>query len=140
MLNIIEMALASSYLSTLHAAIQAAGWSQMLSQPGPFTIFAPNEEAFAKLPVGSVEDLLKDIPKLQEMLAYHIVEGSEMRAELVQQASMRTLHGRKISIASNNGIKVNQANLVEADIACENGVIHIIDAVLMMPTIKFTVA
>lgn len=139
MLNIIETALASTFLSTLHSAIQAADWVELLSSPGPFTVFAPNEEAFAKLSVGSLEEWLKDLPKLQEMLAYHIVEGRVPETEIRQHSSLRTLRGQKIGIALNNGIKVNQAKLIEADITCENGIIHIIDAVLTMPTTKFMV-
>lgn len=139
MLNIIETVLASTSLTTLHTAIQAAGWAELLSGPGPFTVFAPHEDAFAKLPAGSLEDLVKDLPKLQEMLAYHIVEGKVLAAEVMKHASMRTLRGQNIGIASNNGIKVNQATVVEADLVCENGIIHIIDAVLTMHTTKFTV-
>ena len=139
MLNIIETAIASTYLSTLHSAIQAAGWSELLTGQGPYTVFAPNEEAFARLPEGRLDELLKDTAKLQEMLAYHIVEGCVLAAEIKQHGSLRTLHAHNLGIASNNGIKVNQANLIEADIACENGVIHIIDAVLVMPHTKFTI-
>lgn len=138
MLNIIETVIATGSLVTMQTVIQAAGWGQMLSMPGPFTVFAPNQDAFGKLPAGSFEHLLKDLPKLREMLAYHIVEGQVTEAELGKYPSMRMLRGNNIGIALHNGIKINQANLIKADIICKNGVIHIIDAVLALPNTKYT--
>ena len=137
--DIVDIAVSNDNFTTLVAAVQAAGLVEALKSPGPFTVFAPNEEAFAKLSMGSLEEWLKDLPKLQEMLAYHIVEGRVPETEIRQHSSLRTLRGQKIGIALNNGIKVNQAKVIEADITCENGIIHIIDAVLTMPTTKFMV-
>lgn len=138
MLNIVETIIATPSLVTMQKVIQSAEWSEMLSRPGPFTVFAPTQEAFGKLPGGSFEHLLKDLPMLQEMLAYHIVEGQVTEAELRKYPSMRMLRGNNVGIALHNGIKINQANLIQADIICKNGVIHILDAVLALPHAKYT--
>lgn len=138
MQNIVETIITTPSLVTMQKVIQAAKWDELLSQPGPFTVFAPNQDAFGKLPAGSFENLLQDLPGIQEILAYHIVEGQVLEEEIRKHPSMRMLRGKNIGIAVQNGIKINQANLIKADIICENGVIHIIDAVLALPNTKFT--
>ncbi|MBL8204687.1 MAG: fasciclin domain-containing protein [Blastocatellia bacterium] len=140
MLNVIETISASPVLTTLRAAIQAAQWEERFSRQGLITVFAPTNEAFAKLPQGSLQEVFQHLPQVQEMLAYHFIEGAMLVAEITKYASLQTFQGKNVGIAVNNGIKVNQANVISADIACENGIIHILDAVLTMPNRKFTVA
>lgn len=138
MSNIVETAIAANSFKTLITAIKAAGLVERLSGLGPFTVFAPNDEAFAKLPKATVEDLLKNIPKLKRVLAYHVVAGKEMAADVRKLSSAMTLEGRSIGIALHKGIKVNDAKVIKTDIICDNGVIHVIDAVLTFPTAKPT--
>jgi uncharacterized surface protein with fasciclin (FAS1) repeats len=138
MKKIIETAIANGSFKTLVTAIKAAGLAERLSGPGPFTVFAPNDEAFAKLPEGTVEELLKDIPKLRRLLAYHVVEGKALAADVMKLSSAKTVHGRNVTITSNKGIKVNDARVVKINIACDNGVIHAIDTVLTLPIAKST--
>jgi uncharacterized surface protein with fasciclin (FAS1) repeats len=134
MKKIIETAIAHGSFKTLVAAIKAAGLSERLSGPGPFTIFAPNDNAFARLPEGAVEELFKDIPRLRRLLAYHVVEGRALAAEVLSIKSAMTVYGKNLTITSNKGIKVNNARMVRINIECDNGVIHTIDSVLTLPT------
>jgi uncharacterized surface protein with fasciclin (FAS1) repeats len=134
--KIIKTAVANGSLKTLVTAIKAAGLVETLSSPGPFTVFAPNDEAFAKLPKGAVEDLLKDIPKLRRLLAYHVAPGKALAADVMKLSSAKTVHGQKVTITSDNGIKVNGARVIKTDIAFNNGVIHVIDTVLTLSTVK----
>jgi uncharacterized surface protein with fasciclin (FAS1) repeats len=136
--KIIKIAVANGSLKTLVTAIKAAGLVETLSRPGPFTVFAPNDEAFAKLPKGAVEDLLKDIPKLRRLLAYHVAPGKALAADVMKLSSAKTVHGQKVTITSDNGIKVNGARVIKTDIAFDNGVIHVIDTVLTLSTVKPT--
>lgn len=136
MSNIIETAIANGAFKTLVTAVKAAGLVETLSEPGPFTVFAPNDEAFAKLPKGTVEALLKDVPKLKQLLTYHVVAGKLMAAEVSKHPSAKTLEGQSVGIATNNGVKINDAKVIKADIACDNGVIHVIDTVLTLPAAK----
>lgn len=136
--NIIETAVATGSFKTFVTAVKAAGLVETLSGTGPFTVFAPNDEAFAKLPQGMVEALLKDIPKLKQLLTYHVVAGKVMAADVAQHSSSQTVEGQSLSLDSKNGIKVNDAKVVKADVACSNGVIHVIDSVLTLPTAKST--
>jgi uncharacterized surface protein with fasciclin (FAS1) repeats len=138
MKRIIETAIANGSFKTLVTAIKAAGLAERLSEPGPFTVFAPNDEAFAKLPKGAVEELLKDIPKLRRLLAYHVVAGKALTTDVMKLSSAKTVHGQNVTITSNKGIKVNDARVVKINIACDNGVIHAIDTVLTLPTAKST--
>lgn len=138
MSNIIETAIAANSFKTLVAAVKAAGLVETLSEKGPFTVFAPNDEAFAKLPQGTVDALLKDIPKLKRLLTYHVVAGKVMAAEVSKLPTAKTLQGQNVGIANKNGVKVNDANVIKADIACDNGVIHVIDTVLTLPMAKST--
>jgi uncharacterized surface protein with fasciclin (FAS1) repeats len=136
MKKIIETAIANGSLKTLVTAVKAADLSETLSRPGPFTVFAPNDEAFAKLPKGDLEELLKDIPKLRRLLAYHVVAGQALAADVMKLSSAKTVHGRNVIITSDKGIKVNDARVIKVDIACDNGVIHVIDTVLTLSTAK----
>jgi uncharacterized surface protein with fasciclin (FAS1) repeats len=138
MKKILETAIANGSFKTLVTAVKAAGLAETLSRPGPFTVFAPNDEAFAKLPKGVVERLLKDIPKLRRLLAYHVVAGKSLAADVMKLSSAKTVHGRNVAITSDKGIKVNDARVIKIDIACDNGVIHVIDTVLTLPTAKST--
>lgn len=136
--NIIETAIAANSFKTLVTAVKAAHLVEAFSGPGPFTVFAPNDEAFAKLPQGTVETLLKDAPKLKRLLNYHVVAGKIMAAEVAKLPKVQSLEGQNLGIASNNGVKVNDAKVIKSDIACDNGVIHVIDTVLTMPAAKST--
>ena len=136
--NIIETAIAANSFKTLVTAVKAAHLVEAFSGPGPFTVFAPNDEAFAKLPQGTVETLLKDAPKLKRLLNYHVVAGKIMAAEVAKLPKDQSLEGQNLGIASNNGVKVNDAKVIKSDIACDNGVIHVIDTVLTMPAAKST--
>jgi uncharacterized surface protein with fasciclin (FAS1) repeats len=138
MKKILETAIANGSFKTLVTAVKAAGLAETLSRPGPFTVFAPNDEAFAKLPKGVVERLLQDIPKLRRLLAYHVVAGKSLAADVMKLSSAKTVHGQNVAITSNKGIKVNDARVIKIDIACDNGVIHVIDTVLTLPTAKST--
>jgi uncharacterized surface protein with fasciclin (FAS1) repeats len=131
MANIVQTAVAAGSFKTLVKAVQAAGLADTLSSPGPFTVFAPTDEAFAKLPAGTVEGLLKDIPKLKSVLTYHVVAGRMMAADVVKQSSLKTVQGQSISVDTRGGAKVNGANIIKADIATDNGVIHVIDKVIL---------
>jgi uncharacterized surface protein with fasciclin (FAS1) repeats len=129
--NIVEVAVAAGSFKTLVAAVTAAGLGETLSGPGPFTVFAPTDEAFAKLPAGTVEGLLKDIPALTKILTYHVVSGKVMAAEAAKLTSAKTVQGGDIKIDASNGVKINDATVVTADVDASNGVIHAIDTVLM---------
>ncbi len=137
--NIIETAIAANSFNTLVNAIKAAGLVEAFSEPGPFTVFAPNDEAFAKLPKGTVETLLKDAPKLKRLLNYHVVAGKKMAADVAKLPNAQSLEGQNLGIASNNGVKVNDAKVIKTDIVCDNGVIHVIDTVLTLPAAKSAV-
>jgi uncharacterized surface protein with fasciclin (FAS1) repeats len=132
--SIVEIASGNADFSTLVAALKAAGLVDALSGDGPLTVFAPTNEAFAKLPAGTVEMLLKpeNKEKLTSILTYHVVEGKVLAADVVKLSEAKTLEGDSIAIsASDAGVKVDDANVVTTDIMASNGVIHVIDAVIM---------
>ena len=130
--DIVDTAVNAGSFSTLVAAIKAAQLVDTLKGAGPFTVFAPTDEAFAKLPEGTVDALLKDIPKLKKILTYHVVSGKVMAADVVKLKSATTVEGSDVKIdASNGGVKVNDATVATPDVAADNGVIHIIDTVLL---------
>jgi uncharacterized surface protein with fasciclin (FAS1) repeats len=134
--GICDTAIAAGYFKTLVAATQAAGLVETLNTKGPYTVFAPTDEAFAKLPKGTVEDLLKDIPKLTKILTYHVVEGAVPAADVVVHKNITTLQGQDVTIDAakwhlHKTVKVNDANILKADIDADNGLIHVIDKVLM---------
>lgn len=131
MANIVDTAVNAGSFSTLVAAIKAADLTATLQGAGPFTVFAPTDEAFKKLPAGTVDALLKDIPKLTKILKYHVVSGKVMAADVMKQKSAKTVEGSDVKIDASNGVKVNDATVTSPDVAADNGVIHIIDTVLL---------
>jgi uncharacterized surface protein with fasciclin (FAS1) repeats len=131
MKNIVETAIDAGSFSTLVAAVQAAGLVDTLSGPGPFTVFAPTDDAFAKLPEGTVESLLQDPEKLAAILTYHVVSGKVMASDVVGLSSAMTVQGGILTIDTTNGVMVNDAMVTATDIEASNGVIHVIDTVLL---------
>jgi uncharacterized surface protein with fasciclin (FAS1) repeats len=131
MKNIVETAIAAGSFKTLVAAVQAADLVDTLSSKGPFTVFAPTDEAFAKLPKGTVESLLKDKAKLTSILTYHVVSGKVMSKDVMNLKKAKTVQGQDIRIDTKSGVKVNNANVVKVDIETSNGVIHVIDTVIL---------
>ena len=132
--DIVDTAVAAGDFKTLAAALQAAGLVDTLKGPGPFTVFAPTDEAFAKLPAGTLEDLLKpeNKQKLVSILTYHVVAGKVMAKDVVRMHEARTLNGQDVKIMVEGGkVMVNNANVIKTDIQCSNGVIHVIDTVLL---------
>lgn len=136
MADIVETAVQAGNFNTLVKAVQAAGLVDTLKGPGPFTVFAPTDEAFAKLPKGTVDDLLKDPAKLKNILLYHVVSGKVMAADVVKVKTVKTVQGQELKIDAarwhlHRHIKVNHANIMQQDIVASNGVCHAIDEVLI---------
>ena len=132
--NIVETAVQSGKFNTLVAALKAAGLVNTLNGKGPFTVFAPSDTAFSKLPAGTVDGLLKpeNKAKLVSILAYHVIPGKIMSGDIAgKKISVKTVQGSEISVDAMYGVKINDSNVVSADIAATNGVIHVIDKVLM---------
>jgi uncharacterized surface protein with fasciclin (FAS1) repeats len=132
--DIVDTAVAAGSFKTLAAALQAAGLVDTLKGPGPFTVFAPTDAAFAKLPAGTVENLLKPENKarLTAILMYHVVPGRVLAAQVIGMSSATTANGQPLDIQSaKGGVTVGGARVVQADILCSNGVIHVIDTVLL---------
>ena len=131
MKNIVEIAAASDQFKTLVTAVKAAGLVDTLKGDGPFTVFAPTDDAFAKLPQGTVEGLLKDLPKLKSVLTYHVVAGKVMAKDVAGVKSAKTVQGGELHVDANHGVKINNAKVTQADVEASNGVIHVIDTVLL---------
>jgi uncharacterized surface protein with fasciclin (FAS1) repeats len=131
--NLIEVATEAGNFTTLLAAVEAAGLTDTLSNSGPYTVCAPTDAAFADLPAGTVEALLNDIPTLTDILLYHVVDGTVLEADVVNLTQATTLNGDTVSIDTSSGVKINESNVIATDILAENGVIHVIDAVLLPP-------
>ena len=132
--DIVDTAVSAGNFKTLVAAIQAAGLAETLKGAGPFTVFAPTDEAFAKLPAGTVEDLLKpeNKEKLVAILTYHVVPGKVMAADVSGKQTMaKSVQGSEITVNGTDGVMVDNAKVTTADIAADNGVIHVIDNVIM---------
>jgi uncharacterized surface protein with fasciclin (FAS1) repeats len=129
--DIVDTAVAAGSFTTLVKAIQAAGLVETLKGPGPFTVFAPSDEAFAKLPAGMLEGLLKDKAKLASVLTYHVVPGKVTAAEVVKLSSAKTVQGQLLQIDAKDGVRVNDARVVKTDIEASNGIIHVIDSVIL---------
>ena len=132
--DIVDTAMSAGMFNTLVTALKAAGWDDELKGKGPFTVFAPSDEAFAKLPAGTVEKLL--MPENREMLAkiltYHVVPGNAMASNVAKMKSWKTVQGQEIWVKSKDGkVWINNATIVKADIGTSNGTIHVIDTVLM---------
>lgn len=129
--TIVETAVSAGSFSTLVAAVQAAGLVDTLNGDGPFTVFAPTDAAFDALPEGTVANLLGDIPALTKILTYHVVPGRVMAADVMGLDLATTVEGSDLVFDTTDGVKVNQANVTQADIVADNGVIHVIDQVLI---------
>jgi uncharacterized surface protein with fasciclin (FAS1) repeats len=134
--DIVDTAAGDAQFSTLVAAVKAAGLVDTLKGKGPFTVFAPTNDAFAKLPAGTVETLLKpeNKDKLVKVLTYHVVAGKTKSKSLAgKKLDVATVEGNKVAIDGTNGVKVNNSTVIKADVYASNGVIHVIDAVLLPP-------
>ena len=132
--DIIDTAVAAGSFKTLASAVTAAGLVDTLKGTGPFTVFAPSDEAFAKLPAGTLESLLKDIPKLKAILTYHVVSGKVMAADVLKMdgQAAATVNGATLKVSTTGGVKLNgETNVVKTDIEFTNCVIHVVDAVLL---------
>ncbi|MET0551511.1 MAG: fasciclin domain-containing protein [Vicinamibacteria bacterium] len=129
--DIVDTAVAAGSFKTLATALQAAGLVETLKGKGPFTVFAPTDDAFAKLPAGALDALLKDKAKLTAVLTYHVVPGRVTAADVAKLKEAKTVQGGSLRISTAGGVKVDDANVVKTDIEASNGVIHVIDSVLM---------
>ena len=128
--DIVDVAVGAGSFKTLVAAVQAAGLVDALKSPGPFTVFAPTDAAFAKIPKETLDALLADKAKLAAVLTYHVVAGRVMAAD-VKAGTVKTVQGSDLTISTAGGVKVDDANVVATDIAASNGVIHVIDTVVL---------
>ena len=134
--TIIDVAVADGHFKTLAAALTAAGLIDTLKGTGPFTVFAPTDDAFAKLPAGTVDSLLKDIPKLTAILKYHVLGGKVAAADVMKLdgKTATKLNGGNLKVSTQGGVKLNgSVNVTKTDVAASNGLIHVVDAVLMPP-------
>jgi uncharacterized surface protein with fasciclin (FAS1) repeats len=132
--DIVEVASSAGSFQTLLQAAQAAGLVETLKGEGPFTVFAPTDDAFGKLPEGTVESLLQDREKLRAVLTYHVVAGEVTSGQVVELDEAETVNGKKVKIDTRDGnVRINDARVVQADVQASNGVIHVIDSVLLPP-------
>ena len=133
--DIVTVAVKAGNFTTLAAALEAAGLIDVLQGPGPFTVFAPTDEAFAKLPAGTVEALLADKALLTSILTYHVVAGDVKAADVVKLSEATTVNGAKVKIMVHGGsVMINDATVIAADVVASNGVIHVIDTVILPPS------
>ncbi len=128
--DIVDTAVKAGSFKTLATALQAAGLVDTLKGKGPFTVFAPTDEAFAKIPKADLDALLKDKAKLTAVLTYHVVPGKVMAAD-VKAGKVKTVQGSELTVATSGGVKVDNANVIKTDIVADNGVIHVIDSVVL---------
>ena len=140
MQDIVDTAAQAGMFSTLVATVKAAGLVQTLKSPGPFTVFAPTDQAFAALPKGTVESLLKDVPKLTNILTYHVISGRVAAADVIKMtrsgpAEANTVQGQPVTLKTqgilSKSVHVNDAKVVKADVEATNGIIHAIDKVIL---------
>jgi uncharacterized surface protein with fasciclin (FAS1) repeats len=131
--DIVDTAVAAGSFNTLVTAVKAAGLVDTLKSTGPFTVFAPTDEAFGKLPKGQLDALLKDKSALSKVLTYHVVPGKVLAKDVAALSSARTVEGQSIDISTKGGVRVNNANVIKTDIMTSNGVIHVIDSVILPP-------
>jgi uncharacterized surface protein with fasciclin (FAS1) repeats len=135
--DIIDTAVAAGNFKTLASAITTAGLGDTLKGAGPFTVFAPTDAAFAKLPAGQLDALIKDVPKLKSLLTYHVITGKVLAKDVIAMdgKTAKTVNGAELKIATKDGVKINDVSTVtKTDIECSNGVIHVVDTVIMPPT------
>jgi uncharacterized surface protein with fasciclin (FAS1) repeats len=130
--NIVEIAVSNDNFTTLVAAVQAAGLVEALQSPGPFTVFAPVDAAFANLPAGTVQTLVQNPPQLARILKFHVVSGKLTQADLAKVSSVESLEGSPIPINCKDTFEVKNATVIAADIEADNGIIHVIDRVILM--------
>lgn len=130
--DIVDIAVNTEGFSTLVAAVQAANLVETLKTPGPFTVFAPNDAAFAKLPPGTVQTLVQNPPQLARILKYHVVSGKLTQADLAKVDSIDSVEGSVIPIDCSDNFEVRNATVIAADIEADNGIIHVIDNVILM--------
>ncbi|HLO50291.1 MAG TPA: fasciclin domain-containing protein [Kamptonema sp.] len=130
--DIVDIAVSAGAFKTLVTAVQAANLVDALKSPGPFTVFAPNDDAFAKLPPGTITTLVQNIPQLTRILTFHVVSGKFMKDDLAKLDFVTSLEGSPIKIDCSDGFEVKNATVVAADIEADNGVIHVLDTVILM--------
>jgi uncharacterized surface protein with fasciclin (FAS1) repeats len=130
--DIVDIAVSNDNFTTLVVAVQAAGLVEALKSPGPFTVFAPTDAAFANLPPGTVQTLVQNTPQLARILKYHVVAGKFTQADLAKLDTVESLEGSLISIDCSNGFEVKNATVIMPDIEADNGIIHVIDRVILM--------
>jgi uncharacterized surface protein with fasciclin (FAS1) repeats len=129
--TIVAVAAQAGSFNTLTAALKASGLDAVLKGDGPFTVFAPTDAAFAKLPAGTVEALLADVPKLKQILLYHVAAGKVTAADVVKLDRVKTVQGQSLDVNAREGVRIGTAKVVKADVPASNGVIHVIDTVLL---------
>jgi uncharacterized surface protein with fasciclin (FAS1) repeats len=132
MADIVDIAVSNENFKTLVAAVTAANLVDTLKSPGPFTVFAPTDEAFAKLPPGTIKTLLQNIPQLTRILCYHVVAGKLMKEDLAKVSLVTSVEGSPISIDCSDGFEVKNSTVIAANIEADNGVIHVIDNIILM--------
>lgn len=130
--DIVDIAVGADSFKTLVTAVQAANLVETLKSPGPFTVFAPTDEAFAKLPAGTIQTLVQNIPQLTRILTYHVVLGKLTQADLMKLGVVTSIEGSPIPIYSTDGFEVKNATVLAADIEADNGIIHVLDRVILM--------
>ncbi|MGB3293948.1 MAG: fasciclin domain-containing protein [Phormidesmis sp.] len=130
--SIVDIAVGNEGFSTLVAAVQAAGLVEVLATGGPFTVFAPHDDAFAKLPPGTVQTLVDNPPQLARILKFHVVSGTLTKADLAEKGTVTSLEGSPIPIRVGENFEVKNATAIAADIEADNGIIHVIDTVILM--------
>ena len=130
--DIVDIAVSNNSFTTLVAAVQAAGLVDALKSPGPFTVFAPVDAAFAALPPGTVQTLVQNPPQLSRILKFHVVAGKFTQAELAKLGQVESLEGSPIPIDCSDGFEVKNSTVIAADIEADNGIIHVIDRVILM--------
>jgi len=136
--DIVDTAVSAGSFKTLVKAVQAAGLVDTLKGPGPFTVFAPTDEAFAKLPAGTLESLLANPEQLKKVLTYHVVAGKVMASDVVKLKEAKTVQGSSVKIKVSGGtVMIDNAKVVKTDIVCDNGVIHVIDTVILPKEKKY---
>jgi uncharacterized surface protein with fasciclin (FAS1) repeats len=132
MADIVDIAVGADSFKTLVTAVQVANLVDVLKSPGPFTVFAPTDDAFAKLPPGTIHTLVQNVPQLARILTYHVVPGKLMKADLEKLDVLTSVEGSPIRINTSDGFEVKNATVVAPDIEADNGVIHVIDNVILM--------
>ena len=131
MKNLVETAINTGTFKTLIIAFREAGLYDILCLEGPYTLFAPTDEAFSKLPNGTIENLFKDKERLTEIITYHVIANRVFSKEVTNLKKVNTINGKQVKIISGNNVKIDNARIIKSDIKCTNGLIHIIDEVLL---------